>query len=58
MDLGAGSGALAVRLQAMGFEVLAVDLDAVAFQADVPFLQIDLNDRDFPESLGLGRSIS
>ncbi len=52
VDLGAGSGALALRLQTMGLEVLAVDLDSSAFQADVPFLRIDLNDRDFPESLG------
>src|SRR5216117_1376368 len=51
-DLGAGSGALAVRLAKLGWGVLAVDMDASSFRADVPFLKVDLNDPRFPSILG------
>ena len=44
IDLGAGSGALAVRLQASGWDVCAADLDRESFAADVPFTQLDLNE--------------
>ena len=51
-DLGAGSGALAVRLAKLGWGVLAVDMDAPGFRADLPFLKVDLNDPQFPSVLG------
>jgi SAM-dependent methyltransferase len=54
VDLGAGSGALAVRLRKMGMDVLAVDMDEAVFQADVPFLQLDLNEEGFARRLGAG----
>jgi 2-polyprenyl-3-methyl-5-hydroxy-6-metoxy-1,4-benzoquinol methylase len=56
IDLGAGSGALALRLQGFGFEVTAVDMNRDAFKADVPFVQMDLNQSDYSSSLGEGSS--
>ncbi len=55
VDLGAGSGALAVRLRAFGFAVLAVDTDTERFRADVVFQRLDLNQLDFASALGEGR---
>ena len=46
MDLGAGSGALAERLQGAGFHVTAADVNSY-FELDSEFLQIDLNDPTF-----------
>jgi len=43
IDLGAGSGALAVRLRELGFEVIAVDVSNERFKADIPFVQMNLN---------------
>lgn len=54
VDLGAGSGALAVRLQQLGLDVLAADRDADAFEAPVPFCEVDLDSPAFAETLGLG----
>jgi SAM-dependent methyltransferase len=51
IDLGAGSGALAVRLRELGFEVIAVDINNERFKADIPFVQLNLNNPDF-SSLG------
>ena len=51
-DLGAGSGALAVRLAKLGWGILAVDIDASGFRAEVPFLKVDLNDPQLPSILG------
>lgn len=53
IDLGAGSGALAVRLRELGFEVIAVDINNERFKADIPFVQLNLNNPDF-SSLGGG----
>jgi len=36
VDLGAGSGALAVRLRSMGLDVLAVDINAAGFKVVQP----------------------
>jgi SAM-dependent methyltransferase len=47
IDLGAGSGAFAVRLLELGFEVTAVDLNSERFKADIPFVQLNLNNPDF-----------
>jgi SAM-dependent methyltransferase len=55
VDLGAGSGALAVRLRALGWNVLAADINAKGYKADVPFLQLDLNQLDFAAPLGEGK---
>ena len=54
IDLGAGSGALAVRLRALGWDVRAADLDAQGYKADVPFVRLDLNQPDFASQLGEG----
>jgi len=43
IDLGAGSGALAVRLRELGFEVIAVDVSNERFKANIPFVQMNLN---------------
>lgn len=47
IDLGAGSGALAVRLRDMGYEVIAVDMNSERYKADIPFIQLNLNNPDF-----------
>jgi SAM-dependent methyltransferase len=46
LELGAGSGALAERLQAAGFSVIAADIENY-FELRTEFLQLDLNDRNF-----------
>jgi SAM-dependent methyltransferase len=52
VDLGAGSGALTVRLWELGFEVVAVDINQERFKADVPFVRLDLDEPDFASRLG------
>jgi SAM-dependent methyltransferase len=47
IDLGAGSGALAVRLRNLGYEVIAVDMNGERYKADIPFIQMNLNNPDF-----------
>ncbi len=54
IDFGAGSGALAVKLQGLGFEVVAVDINREGFKADVPFVQLNLNEPNFSSCLGEG----
>ena len=54
IDLGAGSGALAVRLRSLGVQVQAIDLDKDGFRGEGPFVQIDLNGPDFVTRLGEG----
>ena len=54
IDLGAGSGALAVRLQGFGFDVTAVDIDQDRFKADLPFVRMNLNQPDFSSILEEG----
>jgi SAM-dependent methyltransferase len=50
LELGAGSGALAERLQAAGFSVIAADIENY-FELGTEFLQLDLNDRNFERAL-------
>ena len=50
LDLGAGSGALAERLQAAGFKVTAVDIGNY-FELGTEFVQLDLNDPNFDRVL-------
>ncbi len=45
VDLGAGEGALARRLEDLGYRVLAAERDAASFRGDTPFEPLDLNDR-------------
>ena len=54
IDLGAGSGALAMRMQKLGWEVTGADMNIAGFKAPLPFLPVDLNDRDFSRTLGEG----
>jgi SAM-dependent methyltransferase len=54
LDLGAGPGALAARLRALGMDVQAADVNADGFRADVPFTCVDFNHPDFACQLGLG----
>lgn len=55
VDLGAGSGALAMELQALGMDVVAVDIDRRGFGAEgcgPEFLELDLNGGNFSQSVG------
>jgi SAM-dependent methyltransferase len=54
LDLGAGSGALAMRLREAGWDVLAADLNVAEYKASLPFVQLDFNRQDFSSELGLG----
>jgi 2-polyprenyl-3-methyl-5-hydroxy-6-metoxy-1,4-benzoquinol methylase len=47
IDLGAGSGAFALRLAQCGFETYAVDSNPKDYQVEAPFIQINLNDPEF-----------
>jgi 2-polyprenyl-3-methyl-5-hydroxy-6-metoxy-1,4-benzoquinol methylase len=52
VDLGAGPGAMAARLNSLGCDVLAVDRDAAGFSAGVPHMSMDFNETNF--ALGIG----
>lgn len=52
LDLGAGSGALALRLREAGWDVVAADMNPAEYQAGVPFVQVDFNRPDFASELG------
>jgi 2-polyprenyl-3-methyl-5-hydroxy-6-metoxy-1,4-benzoquinol methylase len=54
VDLGSGPGAMAVRLQALGCEVLAVDRSAHGFEADVRHVALDFDANDFASQIGVG----
>ena len=54
VDLGAGPGALAARLRDLGFDTTAADINPSDYKAEPPFVQIDLNNRDFASLLGVG----
>jgi 2-polyprenyl-3-methyl-5-hydroxy-6-metoxy-1,4-benzoquinol methylase len=47
IDLGAGTGALSVRLRELGLQVIAVDINSERFKANTPFAQLNLNNADF-----------
>jgi 2-polyprenyl-3-methyl-5-hydroxy-6-metoxy-1,4-benzoquinol methylase len=55
IDLGAGSGAMAMRMQKLGWDVTGADLNVAGFKAPLPFLPVDLNDRGFSQMLGEGQ---
>jgi 2-polyprenyl-3-methyl-5-hydroxy-6-metoxy-1,4-benzoquinol methylase len=52
IDLGAGSGLMATRMQKLGWNVTGADLNAAGFKASLPFIPIDLNNREFSQTLG------
>ncbi len=52
IDLGAGPGALAARLQSLGWEAHAADCSAESFEAGVPFTQADFNEPNFASAFG------
>jgi 2-polyprenyl-3-methyl-5-hydroxy-6-metoxy-1,4-benzoquinol methylase len=52
VDLGAGPGAMAARLSALGCNVLAVDRDASGFEAKLPHVAVDFDQPDFASRLG------
>jgi 2-polyprenyl-3-methyl-5-hydroxy-6-metoxy-1,4-benzoquinol methylase len=52
VDLGTGPGAMAMRLQSMGCEVVGVDRDTNGFRADLPHVALDLDGADFSNLLG------
>jgi 2-polyprenyl-3-methyl-5-hydroxy-6-metoxy-1,4-benzoquinol methylase len=54
IDLGAGSGLLATRMKALGWDVMGADKNASGFEAKLPFQEVDLNDRGFSKQLGEG----
>lgn len=55
VDLGAGPGAMAERLQALGCDVTAVDCDPAVYQGNLPFLALDFNQSAFASHLGVAR---
>src|SRR5271167_2031272 len=52
IDLGAGSGALAVRLRDAGWDVRAADINHQEYKADLPFVHVDLDGGNFSSLLG------
>jgi 2-polyprenyl-3-methyl-5-hydroxy-6-metoxy-1,4-benzoquinol methylase len=54
VDLGTARGAMAARLQGLGLDVTAVGDSPEEFEADLPFVHLDLNDPDFSSRLGEG----
>ena len=54
IDLGAGSGALAIRLLELGLDIVAVDINVQGFKAEVPFVQLCLNEQDYSSHFNEG----
>jgi 2-polyprenyl-3-methyl-5-hydroxy-6-metoxy-1,4-benzoquinol methylase len=54
IDLGSGSGALALRLQEAGWDVVAADVDSSEYRVPVPFVRLDFNQQNFATALGPG----
>jgi len=54
IDLGAGTGLLATRMQALGWKAMGADKNVDGFKAALPFQQVDLNDPEFSKKLGEG----
>jgi len=57
LDLGAGSGALAERLQAAGLQVTGVDISN-DFSLDVQFIRADLTDPAFAQGIKRGPALT
>ena len=54
LDLGAGTGALALGLRELGWNVVAADCNPAEYHADIAFVKIDFNEQDFASKLGPG----
>jgi 2-polyprenyl-3-methyl-5-hydroxy-6-metoxy-1,4-benzoquinol methylase len=52
VDLGTGPGAMAMRLQSMGCDVVGVDRDTNGFRADLPHVALDFDEANFSTLLG------
>jgi 2-polyprenyl-3-methyl-5-hydroxy-6-metoxy-1,4-benzoquinol methylase len=52
LDLGAGPGAMGVKLRSLGFDVLSVDRDSKAYEGPPPFIVQDLNEPHFADAIG------
>lgn len=52
IDLGAGTGAFALRLQSLGWHVTAVERDTAGFEADLPVEAADLDEEDLSARFG------
>ena len=52
-DLGTGPGSMAIRLQSLGCDVLAVDRTAQGFEAELPHCLVDFNESNFAETIGM-----
>ena len=48
VDLGTGPGAMAMRLQSLGCDVVGVDRDTNGFHADLPHVALDLDESTEP----------
>ncbi len=46
LELGCGAGALCQRLADAGYDILGVDMNSEAFQAELPFRQLDLENHN------------
>jgi 2-polyprenyl-3-methyl-5-hydroxy-6-metoxy-1,4-benzoquinol methylase len=55
IDLGAGSGLLAMRMKALGWDAMGADKNSSGFGAKLPFQEVDLNDAGFSKQLGEGQ---
>lgn len=53
IDLGAGTGAFASRLQSWGWDVTAVERDTAGFEAELPVEAADLDEGGLAERFGL-----
>lgn len=55
LELGAGSGALSLRLHDSGFQILPVDLDGGDWKPDIPLIEADLNAPNWSEKLPVAK---
>ena len=54
LELGAGSGALSLRMRDGGFSVVPVDLDGNDWNLDIPLIEANLNEESWQEKLPAG----
>ncbi|MBU1425703.1 MAG: class I SAM-dependent methyltransferase [Gammaproteobacteria bacterium] len=54
LELGAGSGALSLRMRDGGFSVVPVDLDGNDWNLDIPLIEANLNEENWQKKLPAG----